>query len=329
MASIRKRNGRYQAQVRRRGYSPASRTFTNLATANKWIKSVEVDLERGEFLPRVTMTVNELLLRYEAEEVPKQKGARHEFWRSSFLRKQIGHIHLRDLTPAFLATHRDRRLKTVKASTVSREFTTLSTAINTAIVEWAIPLPNNPVSKVRVRNADIRRDRRLGAGEEGLMLKHAQPMLQRVIVLALETAMRRGEILKIKRSDINFSTQTLYIGDTKTATPRTIPLSEKAVKTLREQMRALDDELDGVIPIQEPLLFQIHLSEWQRQMERLWRDTGIKNLKFHDLRHEAISRLFESGFNVMEVATISGHKCLQHLKRYTHIKPESLVARLG
>jgi integrase len=182
---------------------------------------------------------------------------------------------------------------------------------------------------VRVRNADIRRDRRLGAGEEGLMLKHAQPMLQRVIVLALETAMRRGEILKIKRSDINFSTQTLYIGDTKTATPRTIPLSEKAVKTLREQMRALDDELDGVIPIQEPLLFQIHLSEWQRQMERLWRDTGIKNLKFHDLRHEAISRLFESGFNVMEVATISGHKCLQHLKRYTHIKPESLVARLG
>ena len=228
MASIRKRNGRYQAQVRRRGYSPTSRTFTNLAAANKWIKSVEVDMERNEFLPRVTLTVNELLLRYEAEEVPKQKGARHEYWRSRFLRKKIGHKHLRDLTPAFLATHRDRRLKTVKASTVSREFTTLSTAINTAIVEWAIPLPNNPVSKVRVRNADIRRDRRLGAGEEGLMLKHAQPMLQRVIVLALETAMRRGEILKIKRSDINFSTQTLYIGDTKTATPRTIPLSEKA-----------------------------------------------------------------------------------------------------
>ena len=79
MSSIRKRNGRYQAQVRRRGYSPTSRTFTNLAAANKWIKSVEVDLERGEFLPRVTMTVNELLLRYEAEEVPKQKGAKHEY----------------------------------------------------------------------------------------------------------------------------------------------------------------------------------------------------------------------------------------------------------
>jgi len=329
MASIRKRNGRYHAQVRRRGYPQATRSFINLVAAKKWVKSVEVDMERNEFLPRVTMTVNELLLRYEAEEVPKQKGARHEFWRSSFLRKQIGHIHLRDLTPAFLATHRDRRLKNVKASTVSREFTTLSTAINTAIVEWAIPLANNPVSKVRVRNADIRRDRRLEAGEEGLMLKYAQPMLQRIIVLALETAMRRGEILKIKRSDINFSTQTLYIGDTKTATPRTIPLSEKAVKTLRAQIRALDDELGGVTPIREPLLFKMHLSEWQRQMERLWRDTGIANMKFHDLRHEAISRLFESGFNVMEVATISGHKCLQHLKRYTHIKPESLVARLG
>ena len=329
MASIRKRNGRYHAQVRRRGYPQATRSFTSREAANKWIKSVEVDLDRGEYLPRVAMTVNELLLRYEAEEVPKQKGARHEYWRSSFLRKQIGHKHLRDLTPAFLATHRDRRLKTVKASTVSREFTTLSTAINTAIVEWAIPLAYNPVSKVRVRNADIRRDRRLEAGEEGLMLKHAKPMLKRIIVLALETAMRRGEILKIKRSDINFDAQTLYIGDTKTDTPRTIPLSEKAVKALRAQIRALEDELGGVTPIREPLLFKMHLSEWQRQMERLWRDTGIENLKFHDLRHEAISRLFESGFNVMEVATISGHKCLQHLKRYTHIKPESLVARLG
>ena len=221
MASIRKRNGRHHVQVRRRGYPQATRSFTSREAASKWIKSVEVDMERGEYLPRVTMTVNELLLRYEAEEVPKQKGARHEFWRSSFLRKQMGHIHLRDLTPAFLAAHRDKRLKTVKPSTVSREFTTLSTAINTAIIEWGIPLASNPVSKVRVRNADIRRDRRLEPGEEQLMLKHAQPMLRCIIILALETAMRRGEILKINKSDINFDDQTLYIGDTKTNVSRT------------------------------------------------------------------------------------------------------------
>ena len=221
MASIRKRNGRHHVQVRRRGYPQATRSFTSREAASKWIKNVEVDMERGQYLPRVTMTVNELLLQYEAEEVPKQKGARQEFWRSSFLRKQMGHIHLRDLSPAFLAAHRDRRLKTVKASTVSREFTTLSTAINTAIVEWAIPLASNPVSKVRVRNADIRRDRRLETGEERLMLKHAQPMLKRIIILALETAMRRGEILKIRKSNINFGNQTLLIPDTKTNSPRT------------------------------------------------------------------------------------------------------------
>ena len=329
MASIRKRNGRHHVQVRRRGYPQATRSFTSREAASKWIKNVEVDMERGEYLPRVTMTVNELLLQYEAEEVPKQKGARHEFWRSSFLRKQMGHIHLRDLSPAFLAAHRDRRLKTVKASTVSREFTTLSTAINTAIVEWAIPLASNPVSKVRVRNADIRRDRRLETGEERLMLKHAQPMLKRIIILALETAMRRGEILKIRKSNINFGNQTLLIPDTKTNTPRTIPLSDGAVKALTDQIRAVEKELGGVIPLREPVLFEMRLSEWQRQMERLWRDTGIQNMRFHDLRHESVSRLFESGFNVMEVATVSGHKCLQHLKRYTHIKPESLVARMG
>lgn len=329
MASIRKRNGRFQAQVRRRGYPPASRTFTSREAAKKWIKTVEVDMERGDFLPRVTMTVNELLLKYEAEEVPKQKGARHEYWRSSFLRKQIGHVHLTDLTPAFLASHRDRRLKTIKPSTVRREFTTLSTAINIAIIEWGIPLPSNPCSKVRIRNSNIKRDRRLKAGEEELMLKHAQPMLRRIIILALETAMRRGEILRIKKSDVNFHDQTLYIGDTKTDVPRTIPLSDRAVKVLTEQIRATEQGQSRVTPICEPVLFPIHLSEWQRQMERLWRNTGIVGMTFHDLRHEKISRMFEAGFNVMEVASVSGHLSLQNLKTYTHIRPRSLVARMG
>jgi integrase len=68
----------------------------------------------------------------------------------------------------------------------------------------------------------------------------------------------------------------------------------------------VEKELGGVIPLREPVLFEMRLSEWQRQMERLWRDTGIQNMRFHDLRHESVSRLFESGFNVMEVATVSG-----------------------
>ena len=87
--------------------------------------------------------------------------------------------------------------------------------------------------------------------------------------------------------------------------------------------------MGGVTPIREPLLFKMHLSEWQRQMERLWRDTGIENMKFHDLRHEATSRFFEKGLNPVEVATITGHKDTRILMRYTHLRAEDLVKKLG
>ena len=107
------------------------------------------------------------------------------------------------------------------------------------------------------------------------------------------------------------------------------PLSDRAVKALREQMKASETKLGGVTPIREQVLFPIHLSEWQRQMECLWAETRIVGLTFHDLRHEATSRLFEKGLNPVEVATITGHKDTRMLMRYTHLRAEDLVKKLG
>ena len=107
------------------------------------------------------------------------------------------------------------------------------------------------------------------------------------------------------------------------------PLSDRAVKALREQMKASEKKLGGVTPIREQVLFPIHLSEWQRQMECLWAETRIVGLTFHDLRHEATSRLFEKGLNPVEVATITGHKDTRMLMRYTHLRAEDLVKKLG
>ena len=149
--------------------------------------------------------------------------------------------------------------------------------------------------------------------------------MSRMITVAVETAVRRSELLRIKRSHINFSKQTLEIGLTKTGKPRTIPLSSRALNALKEQLRASEK----VIPIEERPIFQITGSRLFKDFQKLREEVGIIGFRWHDLRHEATSRLFEKGLNTMEVASITGHEDLRMLKRYTHIKPESLVARLG
>ena len=147
MASIRKRQGRYHAQVRRKGHPSITRTFASKTSATKWVKAVETDMERGEFKPQVNMTVDELIKRYQKEIVPQHKGASSDVSRCRTIRRLLGKVNLADLTPAVLASYRDQRLKLILPSTLRRELTILSSAINTAIIEWNIPLKMNRCRK--------------------------------------------------------------------------------------------------------------------------------------------------------------------------------------
>ena len=121
----------------------------------------------------------------------------------------------------------------------------------------------------------------------------------------------------------------LLIPTTKTDTPRTIPLSTDAVTVLREQLRASQSGYEGVIPLHEPTVFDYQPRGLSGEFLKLFRRKEIDNLHFHDLRHEATSRLFEKGLNPVEVATITGHKDTKMLMRYTHLRTEDLVGRLG
>ena len=326
MGSIRTRQGRYQARVRRKGYATVTKTFTSREVAKRWIKSTEIAIERGEFIRRTNMAVGEMLEKYANEYLPKLKGAAISTqYRVRALKRHFGDIALADLSTSHLAKYRDKRLKTVKLITVKCEMDVLRWVINVAITEWDVPLQENPCSKMKWKNVDVPRDRVMSDDEEIRLLEHASPMLGRMIVVAVESAMRLGEICNIRKRDINFHNQTLHIPQTKTDKPRTIPLSKRALKALTDQMRASGN----VIQLADRPIFDVNRwTEWNR-FTRLKEECGIEDLRFHDLRHEATSRLFERGFNVMEVASITGHENLKHLKRYTHIKPESLVARLG
>ncbi|MCP4951398.1 MAG: site-specific integrase [Proteobacteria bacterium] len=184
-------------------------------------------------------------------------------------------------------------------------------------------LPANPVTNVRIPANGTNRTRRLEPGEEEKLLS-ASGELKRVIILALETGMRRGEILNIKKSHIDFARQTLLIPLTKTDTPRTIPLSSRAIAVLREQLRGPDK----VISIGETTLFSYKPRRLSGAFLRFCRRHKIDNPHFHDLRHEATSRIFEKGLNPVEVSTITGHKDPRMLMRYTHLRAEDLVRRL-
>ena len=328
MASIRKRDGQYHAQVRRKGYSSVTKTFSTKSSATKWVRAVETDMERGEFRPRVDMTVGELITRFENQVVPSHKNKQSAVSRCKRLRRELGKIPLSDLSPAHLASYRDERLKTIKPSTVKRELSILSSAINIAIIDWGIPIPSNPVSITRIPKYDGSRNRRLKDGEEEKLLAIAKPVYRRAIIIAVETAVRRGELLNIRESHINFGKQTLHLPVTKTDTPRTIPLSTRAIAALKDQIQSQSDT--NVVQMdRDPVLFSMSSPMFRHEILKYRIKLDMEDWRFHDLRHEATSRLFEKGLNIMEVALITGHEDLRMLKRYTHLKPESLVTRLG
>ena len=325
MASIRKRGGRYHAQVRKSGYPPLTKTFSTLTTAKRWASATEADMERNlhVVIPDKTL-LRELLDRYEEEVSPHHKSHQVEKYRLKTLKRYLGDQRVSMLSPALVCKYRDTRLRAVSPASLKRELVILSSVLNTAIKEWGINLQQNPVSLVSLPKVGRGRDRRLEQGEEEKLLS-VSGELKRIIIVALETGMRRGEILNIKRSHIDFVRQTLLIPLTKTDTPRTIPLSSRAIKALREQLRGSQN----VIPIEETALFSYTARGLSGAFLRLCRKHELENLHFHDLRHEATSRFFEKGLNPVEVATITGHKDTRMLMRYTHLRAEDLVKRLG
>ena len=222
MSSIRKRNDRYQVQVRRRGYAPVSKTFTSRTAAKKWIQVTEADMERGSYAPPPSVIVCEILKRYQQDILPTHKGADVERYRLRRLNKHFGAMRLTDLTPKEIAKYRDIRLKVVTPASLRRELKILSRILTIASKDWGIALPQNPVGMISLPKADKVRTRRLEAGEEEKLLQSSNQKLRRIIVLALETAMRRGEILNIKKSHIDFQKSVLLIPSTKPDQPRTI-----------------------------------------------------------------------------------------------------------
>ncbi|MBK8019793.1 MAG: site-specific integrase [Betaproteobacteria bacterium] len=330
MASIRQMaSGKWQAQVRRRGIKPVVRSFGNKTDATRWARQLEAELDRGVFVDRSEAERTSLAVlidRYLAEVTPAKKSASRERLTLSALRNQFGAFSPVTLRPTHISEYRDARIAAgLAGATVVKELNTLSHVLDVAIKDWGIALPMNPAKQVRRPQVARGRDRRLMPGEEERLLAACgasrAPMLASAVQVALETGMRMGEILALDWRHIDLASRVATLIATKNGEVRQVPLSTAAATSISRLPRNLTDS-------------RVFWT-WARadSLENAWRRAvsaaGLVNFRFHDLRHEAVSRLFERGFNPMEVASISGHKTLQMLKRYTHLKAHELVKKLA
>ena len=328
MASIRKRNGKWQVQIRRKGFKQTSRSFFKKSDALEWARFKEGQADRRDFLydPYILeqMTWKELLERYRDTIVSKKKCHHSETMHiNAYLKREPKTVSLRlsHIKPHHFSEYRDQRLKQVKPATICRELRIFQHAFEIAKAEWGIPMSENPLKTVIKPRINNRRYRRLNKGEYRSIWKNTgsctNPCIKPIIQIAVRTAMRKSEILSICWEDINLENRTLHIPQSKNGHSRTIPLSVR-VTAIFKGLKSKDRGF--VFPVTANAL---RLS-WDRALIR----AQVSGFRFHDLRHEAISRFFERGLSIPEVALISGHRSYAMLQRYTHLRAEDLVRKL-
>ena len=363
MASILKRewidkNGelqvRWDVYIGRKGTRRHSKSFKTKASAERWTRMAEAEMELGGFKSTDAaerMTLSEAMRRYAEEELPRLKSRKSVEYTLGTLNRFLGTYPLIAIDGPVLAQYQRKRLgmraqsprtqsdgsqttvplgRFIANNTVRREMALISCVFSCAIKQWGIHLPHgNPVRLVRLPPMGKGRDRRMTAHEEEKILTVLDPKndevgqrntyMHAVVIFAVETTSRRGEIVKLKWRDVNLEARTAVLRDTKNGSDRAIGLSTRAVEALRSIPRTKDER---VFPISENAVKMA----WARVMRR----TGITGLCFHDLRHEATSRLatkFKG--DILALSAMTGHKSLQMLKRYTHIQAEELASRLG
>lgn len=335
MASIRKRGERWQARVIRFGYPDQSKTFATRQDAERWARSIESDIDKGIFLDRALAertSFGEVIERYVSSVCPLKRGGLIEQRRLLRLKKtNLWKMAMANIRPRDIAEYRDQRLQKLKTSTMNRELQLLGAVTNHAMREWGIALPFNPVEKVRKPSPGRGRTRVLSAHEEVRLLAaidgasylriprvNFNAWIKPIVQLALETACRRGELLSMRWEYVELERRVVRLPLTKNGEERFVPLSTRAVEIL-----------DGLPRSEDGQVFPIPWTALHQAFRKACKRADINDLKFHDLRHTATTRLASRLPNVIELAAVTGHKSLAMLKRYYHTTPEELARKIG
>ena len=324
VATYRKRGDKWRAEIRKKGHTLSS-SFSTKAEAREWATAKEHEIAEGTIeKTAINKTVGEAFKRYAEEVSPQKRGARWEIVRLTTLqRTALAKVLLPNLTPQHLATYRDKRLREVKPATVNRDLHLISAVFTKARREWGW-LKENPMGNVDRPRKPPARDRLISQDEidrilmatgyrEDCPIRTRMQLVGLFFLLAIETGMRLGEMCGMENASMHLARKYVQLDLTKNGDSRQVPLSTKAIP-LCTQFMATD------IRVTSPTA-----SIYFRKAVQL---AEIKNLHFHDTRHEAITRLARK-LDVLALARMVGHRDLKSLMTYYNETATKLAEMLG
>jgi integrase len=336
MASVIKIDGKWRAQVRRKGFQTETKTFDTKAQANAWAARIEADMLAMRHQDRrilANKTLADLIDRYTEEIGAVKPFGRNKADVLAKLRDGLGKTTLPELTiDAVMRYIKARSVAGAGGVTLGIDLTYLGGVLNTAKNLWRLPVNTEVVAEARanlrymgVSTKSKERDRRPTKDElERIKAHFAAKKRQRIpmgdlIEFAVATAMRLGEIINLRWDDLNEDDRTIIIRDRKHPTEKEgndqeVPLLGASFAIVKMQPR-----LDG-----EPRIFPVTDGTISSIFPRACKTLGITDLTFHDLRHEGVSRLFEQGYTIEQVSLVSGHRDWKMLARYTQIRAKDL-----
>jgi integrase len=325
MPTYRKRLGRWRVEVVRQGVRKSA-TFNTKAEASAWAAREESAILEGRRKATAgAWTMADALARYATDVSHSKRGARWEAVRLRMLsRDPLASVRLRAMTGADLSAWRDRRLKVVAPGSVLREMNLLRSVLEAARRDWGW-LAENPLRDVRRPAAPPHRDRRisddeitrisLALGWDGGAPTTASAEVAVMFRLAIETGMRAGEIAGLTWARIDLAGKFVTLDRTKNGDARKVPLSSEAIRLL------------SLLP-KRARVWMVSNGVRDALFRKARDRAGIVDLRFHDARHEAVSRLARR-LDILDLARMIGHRDLGSLRIYYNPTATEIADRLG
>ncbi|MCM5682945.1 site-specific integrase [Schlegelella sp. S2-27] len=331
MASILKVGDKWRALIRRKGHKAQCKTFPTKAQAEVWARQREADLDRGEAAPADTgITIGQLIDTYRdlRDKSRPISDSSNEHYQLVKLKKELGDKRAMTIKPQDLVDFASKRKNVDKAGpyTVNMDVSKLGTALRYAASALHITIPD-VVGSARPLLAHLgliggggKRERRPTEDELRRVIAHLDAEYGRIyadaVAFAAVAAMRRGEVCSILWKDLDREKRLIGAW-------RKHPRKAKTW----EQVPLLGEAWDIVCrqPDEDERIFPIHPQTLTKYFTQTCSALGIPDLHLHDLRHEGTSRLFEAGYEIQQVALVTGHRDWRNLKRYTNLRPEDLT----
>lgn len=323
----------FRVQVRRKGYPTQTATFKSKTKAQDWAKTVEAAMQERRYFKSAEAqkhTLADMIDRY-LKRVKLDNPRRYDDVKSmlDWWKAELGYCILADLTKAMITEkievlttrtfrYKDGSEKPISPARVNRYTAALSHACTIAVNEWDW-LEHHPLEKIGRKKEPRGRVRFLDDQERDKLLEACRQsqsnFLYPVVILAISTGARQGEILKLRWKDVDMQRGVITLHDTKNKERRTLALVGHAMDVIREYRKVRRIDTDLVFPAsngEKPVDIR---ESWLNALER----AGIKDFRFHDLRHTAASYLAMNGASLAAIAEILGHKTLAMVKRYAHL----------